>query len=174
MREAQELFESSIEWLRQNYGNFKFFTERDLVWTVQTHILSLIEENELHYKIFNDYPILPGKNRSLSADLAILNEKDEIEVAVEFKYEPSHKRKDIPKTKFPVVFWGDDGVGKDVKRIQEFIEKEKAKLAYSVFIDEGGSFRKREPHPRSKWLDWGSTDNLNYEISVLWSKAENK
>jgi hypothetical protein len=52
-----------------------------------------------------------------------------VEVAAEFKYEPSHKRKyntsqgnvgDIWHTKFgpTVVFWGDDGVGKDIKRIQ--------------------------------------------------------
>ena len=40
------------------------------------------------------------------------------------------------RSKFPVVFWGDEGVGKDVKRIHEYVEKGKAQLAIAIFIDE--------------------------------------
>jgi hypothetical protein len=150
------LFEETLAWLKQNYSCFRFFVERDLVWTVQMHLLDSIQERGLPYKVFNDYPMLPSKHRARSSDLAILNSGDEVEVAAEFKYEPSHKRNDIPTTKFPVVYWGTDGVQKDIHRIQEFVDNKKAVVAYALFFDEGGSFSKRPPHPNSKWIEWGN------------------
>lgn len=129
--------------------------ERDIVWTIQKNLQQQIDKHALPYQVFNDYPMLPGLHRSLSADLVIRALNNGAEVAVEFKYEPAHERNDILRQKLPVVAWGDDGVGKDVKRIHEFVEKGKTKAAYSLFIDEGGSFRERPPHPQSKWKEWG-------------------
>lgn len=162
---AVELFEQTLSWLRDNYTNFTFFAERDVVWTIQTHILKLIEEQHLPYKIFNDHPMISGKHRSLSTDLAIVDPRGCVQVAAEFKYEPSHSRGDIPQAKFPVVFWGDDGIGKDLARIRAFVTVGKARFAYSVLIDEGGYFRKRDPHPGSEWIDWGN------DVWVLYSKV---
>lgn len=58
-----------------------------------------------------------------------MDENDIAEVAAEFKYEPSHRRNDILRSKFPVVFWNDDGVGKDIdiEGIHEFVSNEKQK-----------------------------------------------
>lgn len=161
--QAAELFENAISWLRENYRDCKFFAERDIVWTVQTHIIKLIEQQELAYRMFHNFPILPGK----TADLGILRQDNHIEVAAEFKYEPSHSRKssDILPTKLPVVFW-DDGVGKDMERIREFVSKGRADVAYLVFIDEGGYFRWREPFSGSEWIDWQNG------VSVLWARLE--
>jgi len=129
--EASELFEHAIAWLKDNYGQFQFFVERDIVWTLQQYLVSQIKEYGLPFRIFNDYPILPGNRRSLCADLAILNTDSLVEVAAEFKYEPSHTRGDIWPTKLKpsVVFWRDDGVGKDVKRVQDYVAMGKAKVA---------------------------------------------
>jgi hypothetical protein len=127
-----------------------------VVWTVQTRLIKVIADNELPYRVFNDYPMLPGKRRSLSADLAILNQDNLVEVAVEFKYEPSHGRQDILRAKFPVVVWGKEGVRKDVDRVREFVARGKAAAAYALLIDEGGYFRQRPPHPGARWIDWGS------------------
>ena len=138
---------------------------------MQTRIIKLIEDHNLPYKVFNDYPILPAKRRSICTDLAILDRKDSVKVAIEFKYEPSHRRSDIWGTKFPVVFWGDDGVRKDIKRAQEYVTKGVAKAAYSVFIDEGGYFRHQEPHPGSEWIDWGPGEASLNRVSLLWSKV---
>ena len=168
MLSAEELVLDSISWLEKNYLDYKFFVERDIVWTVQTYLLEKIEKESLPFEVINDYPMLPGKRRSLSADLVILNNMSEVEVAVEFKYEPSHERSEYPKGKFPVVFWGSDGVGKDVKRIREFVENGKCKVAYSFFIDEGGYFRHREPHTASEWRDWNGTG------AILWSRVDTK
>ena len=155
---ATELFENAMDWLREHYGEYRFFAERDVVWTVQKHILATIEDAQLPYRVFNDLTISKG----IRADLAILD-AGSIEVAVEFKYEPSHSRSterggDIWPTKLDpsVVFWtGAGSVAKDVQRTREYVEQGKAKAAYSVFIDEGGEFSHRNPHPGSEWRDWG-------------------
>jgi hypothetical protein len=56
----------------------------------------LIAQEHLPFRLFNDYPMLPGAHRALSTDMAILHE-DKVLVAIEFKYEPSHERNDIPR-----------------------------------------------------------------------------
>lgn len=167
MKPAFELFEDALGWLRDNYASFCFFTERDVVWTIQTQIIKQINEGTLPYKVFNDYPMLKGNRRSLSADLVILNSNDNVEVAVEFKYEPAHERGDVDilTQKFPVVTW--DSVRKDVDRIYEFIAQGKARYTYAVFIDEGGFFCKRPAHLRSEWLEWEKP----YGVWLLYAHA---
>ena len=150
-----EMFEASLDWLRNTYHQHHFFVERDVVWTIQKRLLWQIQSKNLPLTVFNDYGILPGKRRSLSTDLVILDRSGSVQLAAEFKYEPSHARVDIPSSKFPVVFWGKDGVEKDIGRIRDFVSQEKAKHAYSVFIDEGGYFRKRNAHMGSRWIAWG-------------------
>jgi len=156
MKTATELFEETLRWLRRNYVRFRFFAERDVVWTAQVRLIEAIEQEQLPFRVFNEYPMLAGKRRSLSAELAILGQDSLVELAAEFKYEPAHSRDDIQRQKFPVVFWGRNGVGKDVERVQAFVETGRAEVAYAVFIDEGGYFRKRPPHPGSEWVDWGN------------------
>lgn len=151
---ADSLFISSLDWLRINYSTFRFFVERDIVWTIQTHLIQEIAQAGLSLRVFNDYGILPGSRRSLSADLVLIGENNKVEVAVEFKYEPAHSRTDIPRVKFPVVGWGEDGVAKDIKRINEFVESGFVNKAYAVFIDEGGYFRHRPAHSLAMWIDW--------------------
>ena len=102
----------------------------------------------------------------------ILNENNQVELAIEFKYEPDHERGKGPNcniwpTKlYPsVVFWGKEGVLKDVKRCEEFIDKGVATAAVTIFIDEGGLFRHKNPHPGTEWIDWDS--NGKQKISIL-------
>lgn len=168
MRTAQSLFLESIDWLKNSYPDFRFFMERDLVWSVQIHLRQLIEQQRLPYRVFNDYKLLPGK----LADLVILGPEDMAEVAVEFKYEPSHSRQDIGSQKFPVVFWDAHGVGEDVRRIAEFVQQGKTSIAYALFIDEGSAFRNREPHPGGTWLDWGTIGPDNSPVTVHWSEID--
>ena len=165
--EASELFEDAMRWLRGCYGEYRFFTERDVVWTIQQRIACEIRRTGAPYRVFNDHTILPR----IRTDLAILS-GDSIEVAVEFKYEPSHIRRadrggDIWPTKLDpsVVFWtGDGSVEKDAQRIADYVGKKRTMSAYLVFVDEGGRFRHRDPFPDSEWVDWEAG------VSVLWSK----
>lgn len=160
--DAVSLFDDAVSWLKENYSGFRFFLERDIVWTVQAHIITRIETENLEYRIYHNFPMLPGK----TVDLAILRQDNSVALAAEFKYEPSHDRKfkEFLPNKLPVVFW-DEGVGKDILRIQEFVDRGKADMAYMLFIDEGGYFRWREAFAGSQWIDWGRG------ISVLSAKA---
>lgn len=171
--ESSEPFENAVAWLKDHYGQFQFFVERDVVWILQNYLVSQIKEYNLPFRVFNDYPILPGKRRSLCVDLAILNTDCLVEVAAEFKYEPSHKRANIWPTKLKpsVVFWGDDGMDKDVKRVQDYVDRGKAKIAYAVFIDEGGYFRSKLPHPGSQWIDWNTKVISPHKVHLLWSRV---
>ena len=159
---APELFEHSIRLLNRHYSDYRFFTERDVVWTVQTQLIEYIEQHGLPFRVFNDYGL--GSRRL--ADLVILD-NDSVEVAVEFKYEPSRSRKadmggDIPASKFPVVDWNE--VKKDVDRVQDFVRLKQSNVAYSVFIDEGSAFNWRDAPSGSEWIRWRDG------ISVLWSR----
>ena len=160
--DAATLFENTMDWLRDAYGQHRFFSERDIVWTVQLRLLEEVEQANLPYRVLNDYTLFRG-NR---ADLALLN-GGAVEVAAEFKYEPSHARSgEFGPGKFPVVAWtGEGSVAKDIQRVHDYAAQGNAKTAYAVFIDEGGEFRHRDPHPGSEWRDWGNG------VSALWTKV---
>ena len=95
-----------IAWLRDHYREFGFWAGRDLVWAMQSHLGQVISERGLRYSVINDYPVLPGAGRARSAGLVIRDADKAVLVAVEFKYEPSHRRADLLPAKLPAVFWG--------------------------------------------------------------------
>lgn len=163
--DAKSHFMNALSWLQENYSRFRFFTERDMVWTVQNRLIEQIaDDGRLDYQVYNDYPMLPGKHRSLSTDIAIVNSITKVvEVAVEFKYEPSHARSDILKDKLPVVIWKE--VIKDIERVHEYVDSGKAVNGISLLVDEGGYFQKRDIPLNSYWEKW---DN---HTSVLVSRA---
>lgn len=162
---ADQTFVAALDWLRENYRRFTFFVERDVVWTLQLKIRDLLQEAGLAVRVFNDYRILPGNRRGLSADLTIVDNDGSVLVAAEFKYEPAHSRTDIPSSKFHVVSWGE--VGNDVSRVREFVDKGAATVGHSIFIDEGGAFRHHPPHKGSTWFPWGG------DVWVLVADAKN-
>jgi hypothetical protein len=106
---AATLFEDVIAWLQEHYDEFEFWVERDLVWTVQSRLRQMIAEQHLPYRVFNDYPLLPGARRARSADVVIRDTDETVLVAAEFKYEPSHHRAEVLPGKLPVVVWGLEG-----------------------------------------------------------------
>lgn len=187
---AQEIFEKSLNWLKENYENFDFFRERDIVWTLQNKISDLIKINRLNYKVYEEYPILPGNNRSVTVDLAIMEKSfiprqgKLIEVVAEFKYEPSKLRENIlgyfyseegkKKTRFPIIFYNNKGIKKDIIRIKDYISKGLAKTAYLIFFDEGKQFRHKKPFEGSEWKDWKMKGIKFNKISILWMKIEKK
>jgi hypothetical protein len=176
--DAAELFEEAITWLRHHYTDVAFYTERDIVWTLQTYLARQIAGRQLPYRVFNDYPMLAGPRRAFSADLVLLDQAGRAHLAAEFKYEPAHIRTsqrggDIWRTKFGPTdgFWGMDGVAKDVQRVHDFVTQAKATVAYAIFIDEGSYFRHRPPHQGSAWIDWGPCGNPHLNVSLLWTRV---
>lgn len=151
VRAAEALFLDGLEWLREHYTEFPFMQERDLVWTLQSRLVQAARPTGL--QVFNDYR-LGGSTR---ADLAITNGAGVVLLVAEFKYEPSHRRSEIPARKFPVCFWTGEGSGaKDVLKVQGYVAAGCAAVAYAVFIDEGGFFRQQAPPSGSVWHAWGN------------------
>lgn len=151
----ETLFEDALDWLRATYGERRHFVERDLVWTLQTRLLAQIRELGLPWQVRNDYAALHGPRRAFSADLAILVDGSP-GLLVECKYEPSHRRIDIPREKLPVIAWAD--VVKDAARVQQYVDARRTPLACALLIDEGGFFRARPALPGGHWVDWGAPD----------------
>ena len=54
----KELFEDTLDWLRETYWTHDFYVERDLVWTIQKKLSRMIVERKLPFRVFNDYPII--------------------------------------------------------------------------------------------------------------------
>ena len=161
-----------LDWLRETYWSHDFYLERDVVWTVQKRLQRLISSEQMPLRVFNDYPIAPGNRRSLCVDIAILRDKNVL-LAIEFKYEPDHRRgigndAEILPSKFDpsVVLWGKDGVLKDIERCQSYVANGKSEAAVSLFVDEGGCFRHRDPHSGTSWIDWPNADGHG-EVSIL-------
>jgi len=128
----------------------------------------------LPFKVYNDFPMLKARRRSLTTDLAILNKQDEVELAIEFKYEPDHQRgiginRNIWPSKLSpsVVFWGKEGVKKDVERAKQYVNQKKAESAVTIFVDEGGLFRHRKPYRGTRWIDWNCGGKNPRRISLL-------
>jgi hypothetical protein len=169
---ASALFEEAMAWLQGHYGEFEFWVERDLVWTVQTRLRELISQRGLPWTVLNDYPPLAGSRRARSADLVIRSAGKEVLVAAEFKYEPSHHRAEFRALpgKLPVVFWGMEGVAKDGARIREFVEAGVAREAFAVFVDEGRHFRHRPAYPGAEWRDWEVVQPGTPSPAILWAR----
>ena len=171
---AEKVFEQALEWFRSNYGNYDFFVERDAVWVIQQKLREIIAKNLLPFEVYNDFPIVKALRRSLTTDLTILNRQNEVEIAIEFKYEPDHQRgAGINRNIWPcklspsVVFWGKEGVKKDVERARQYVDQKKAKIAVTIFVDEGRLFRHKKPHQNTKWVDWNCGGKNPRKISLL-------
>ena len=169
---ASGLVEEVVEWLREHYGQFEFWVKRDLVWTVQTRLRQVVRDRQLSYLVLNDYPMLAGTRRTLSADLVIRERKTGAMVAAEFRYEPAHDRAEFMAMpgKLPVVVWGANGVAHDIGRVRSFVEAGVATVGFAVLIDEGGHFRHRPAYPGSTWLDWDAVGPGGARPSILWSR----
>ena len=150
--EAHNLFERAMAWLQENYAARPFFAERDVVWTVQLRVRELIAEARLPYRVFNDHRMPNGG----LADLVVLDDYGGVEVAVEFKYEPSHARSttlspagDIVPGKFPVVTW--QAIMEDIKVVRRYVRSQHARRACALLIDEGSHFASRRAPTGSEW-----------------------
>lgn len=174
------VFEDCLERIKINYKEYHFYCERDFVWTLQRLIDEYIRKNNLPFKVYNDYPIEPGKRRSKSVDLAIvsneldykelLNGQAMAELAVEFKFQPSKMRKDeVCIHKFPAVFW--PGIVEDVNRVKRFVKDKRTKKSIAIFVDEL-SYYKRPKYAiqGSGWIDWGNYGSQNLNVSVFYTK----
>jgi hypothetical protein len=163
--EHEQLFLAALVWLGETYGERIFYVERDVVFTLQRRLREAVDELGDDSRVYNDYPMLPGARRSLSADLVLLAPDGRVSVAAEFKYEPCHNRLDVLKNKLPVTVWAD--IVKDTVRCADFVAAGKADVAYAICIDEGGYLGRRD---LSVWADrrrWSGQPHHHHPVDVL-------
>ena len=163
---AEAVFLDALNWLGRTYGNRVFYVERDIVYTMQGRLNELISEGSTGWKVYNDYPMLPGPRRSLSADLVLVSPDGLVAVAVEFKYEPCHARHDVLKNKLPVTVWKD--IVKDTERVRQFVDQGKAQVAYAVVIDEGGDYlARRDLAVYADRQSWSGSPRHEHPVEAL-------
>lgn len=173
--EAARLYEDAINWLQRNYSSYRFFAERDIVWTLQLHLLREIERQHLHLKVFDNHK-MPNKTQ---VDLAILEQSaGSVLFVAELKYEPDHARADISSGKLSPskVFWDSEmnhGVVQDINRIETLIDRGFSEVGYVTFIDEGGHHACHEEPKGSIWnYDWGKSPYSENTMAVLLFKRQ--
>lgn len=176
LSKAERLFLESIDWLKteyKDYDSFIFIEERDVVWTLQKHLIRAIENESLPYKVFNGCAIremeIPGYKMDPRSDMLIFSDdkiKNEklappLDIIVEFKFEPSRDRigKHFLKSKCPVIE-AFARIEKDFILTKEYVIQHKADVAYSVIIDEDGRHRNSEKLRNEKWETWGNQKNI--------------
>jgi hypothetical protein len=165
---ADALFRDAIDWLGAHYGSQVFYFERDIAYTLQSHLVARVAAERLPFRVYNDYPIIPGQYRSLSADLALVSTSKDVLLAAEFRYEPCHRRLDLLKTKLPVTIWAD--LVKDTKRVRQFVIEGRAKVAYAVCIDEGNYLAKRDLSIYEEHRVWPGEPHHHHPISFLMTR----
>lgn len=172
---AAELYEGTINWLQYTYSFYRFFTERDIVWTLQLHLVQEIERRHLHLKVFDNHKM---PNQTL-VDLAIIEEfTGSMLLVSELKY-ADHARTDISPGKLrpSKVFWDSErnhGVVQDVKRIKRLIELGLSEAGYVTFIDEGGHHGWHEEPSNCIWSDWGKSPYSDNTTTTLLLKCQGK
>jgi len=92
---AEAAFRRTLDWLREHFGEFRFFVERDLVWTLQQRLETELGAAGTRLRVFNDFPVQRGKRgprRGICADLAVVDAAGNALLAAEVKFEPAHAR----------------------------------------------------------------------------------
>ena len=163
--QADALFREAIDWLGADYGSRVFYLERDIVYTLQSRPVAGVDAERLPFRVYDDYPIIPGQYGGLSADLAVVSASQEVLLAAEFKYEPCHRRPDLLKPTLPVTIWAD--IVKDTLRAHRFVEEGRAKVAYAVCIDEGNYLAQRDLSIYEERRVWSGKPHHDHDISFL-------
>lgn len=147
MNVAYEAWLDALDWLRSTYGDRVYYTERDIVWTVQTRLANDARLSR-PLQVYNDYTVRTG-SAQYRVDLVVVDrsQDDRPLLVVEFKYEPDHTRGglagDIPRGKVDpeVASWSE--VIKDVSRVEQMVGSGHAEVGVSILIDEGGYRREK-------------------------------
>lgn len=162
------LTEVAVAEILASYADYRFVAERDIEWTLQKKFVDYTRRWGLGVGVWHQYPLPGGR-----ADVALGSERilaatlgAEVEVAIELKYEPLHSRTDVRRTRLPVCSFG--AVFADVERAKGYVASGKAKIAYAIFVDEGGYYRWRDPHADAVWKDFILSDGS--KLSIHWAR----
>lgn len=162
---ADRLVKEALGALGETYGEQVFYVERDIVWTVQRRLTSLVSGSGRPWRVYNDYPMIRGPRRATSADLVITDATSRVLAAVEFKYEPCHRRVDLLKAKLPVTSWSE--IVHDTDRVRDFVGRGITPVAFAVVIDEGAYLARRDLSVYADRESWRGEPHHDHPVEAL-------
>ena len=145
----------ALDWLRDTYGEHRFFKERDVEAVLQRRMNELFEERRSDWRVYDNHRV-PGKQ----LDLAVVDRRRPatVPLGVELKYEPDHGRAGADMrgdtAKFPVCFA--DEIARDVASVRRCVAEGLVDVGYALLLDEGGYWRTRRTPPQGECQLWGS------------------
>ena len=142
MNDAARLFETALEWLRENYDSFLFRREDDVVTALWAQMVRIAKAENLPFAIDYEQTFALSFGR-LQCDLVVVGANSKPLLCVEVKYEPARVRPDIAKRALKhsrpehlLPGHGLKGHFCDIEKISRYVEECGAEDAYAVFVDE--------------------------------------
>ena len=118
-------------------------------------MIAAIAKRRLDLQVSSDHLLERGPERARRADLALVDPKGRVDVALELRWEPDHRRPDLPTAKLPQVSW--KAIVGDAQRVRRWVKDGRCAVGMSVFLDEAGYYRIREAPRGTTWQDWLDT-----------------
>jgi hypothetical protein len=168
--EPEPVLLEALDWLRQTYGEHRFFKERDVEAAVQQRMSELFEERRSNCRVYENYR-LPGKQ----LDLAVVDRLKPagVVLGIELKYEPDHARggRDMrgDTEKFPVCLR--EEIEKDIQEVERCVAKNLIQVGYALLLDEGGYWRTRRTPPPGECQRWGKDTDKRMAPALYVTRA---
>lgn len=180
MNDASRLFETALQWLRENYGDFLFRKEDDVVTVLWTQMVRRAKAENLAFYVDyeQNFPVSFGR---LQCDIVVFDTDHRPLLCLEVKYEPSRKRPDIAKRALKhsrpqhlLPGHGLKGHRCDIERIPYYVHEVGAEVAYAVLIDEDSYHCSRMANLvlplGTNWIRWGAKTSDGFDTAVMLSR----
>src|SRR5580692_7765993 len=90
MTPAGKLFESALEWLRENYDEFLFRNENDIVTVLWARMVKVVKAQGLPFEVDYEQSFsVPSFGRRLQCDIVVFGANRKPLACIEVKFEPA-------------------------------------------------------------------------------------
>jgi len=142
MNDAARLFETALDWLRENYDDFLFRREDDVVTVLWGRMVRMAKAENLPLDVDYEQNFTVSFGR-LQCDIIVFSAERKPLLCAEVKYEPARSRPDIAKRALKhsrpehlLPGHGLKGHRCDIERIPHYVEEAGVEVAYAVLVDE--------------------------------------
>lgn len=173
---GKEIFFLALEEIKREYPDYEFMVSRDVTWILQKKMNRLIEEKELPFELYQDYPLEKGCREHKENELVLVTQgtnykdlfsgKAQAELVIRVLFEPSRLRQDICVHHLPKVLVTQ--LTENIRKVQSLVESNKSKEAVSILIDEYSRHRHQVSQDHQvTWTVWGDYEGSLLNLSVL-------
>jgi hypothetical protein len=179
MTSAGQLFESALEWLRENYDQFLFRNENDIVTVLWARMVKVAKAQGLPFEVDYEQSFsVSSFERRLQCDIVVFGTNRKPLACIEVKFEPARTRPDtalrapkIGRIQHLLPGHGLKDHHCDIERLPLYVEKVGAEVAYAVFIDEDShhhaSFDSSQLPVGTSWIVWTPKARDGFKTAVM-------